>query len=33
MDAELYGKMSDETNWYLPLTAGVVQPVDPAKLP
>ena len=33
MDAELYGKMSDETNWYLPLPAGVVQPVDPAKLP
>ena len=33
MDAELYGKMSDETNWYLPLPEGVVQPVDPAKLP
>ncbi len=33
MDAELYGRMSDETNWYLPLPAGVVQPVDPAKLP
>ena len=33
MDAELYGKMADETNWYLPLPEGVVQPVDPAKLP
>ena len=33
MDAELYGKMTDETNWYLPLPEGVVQPVDPAKLP
>lgn len=33
MDAELYGKMSDETNWYLPLPAGVVEPVEPAKLP
>ena len=29
MDAELYGKMSNEANWYLPLPAGVVQPVDP----
>ena len=33
MDAELYGKMADETNWYLPLPEGVVQPVDPDKLP
>jgi hypothetical protein len=33
MDAELYGKMADETNWYLPLPEGVVQPVDPTKLP
>lgn len=28
MDAELYGKMSDEANWYLPLPAGVVQPEE-----
>ena len=33
MDAELYGKMKNEENWYLPLPAGVVDPVDPAKLP
>lgn len=33
MDAELYGKMSNEANWYLPLPAGVVQPVNPADLP
>ena len=26
MDAELYGKMSNEANWYLPLPAGVVEP-------
>ena len=32
MDAELYGKMSNEANWYLPLPEGVVQPVEkPAK--
>ncbi len=28
MDAELYGKMSNEANWYLPLPAGVVQPEE-----
>ena len=33
MDAELYGKMSDETNWYLPLPDEVVQPVDPEDVP
>jgi hypothetical protein len=33
MDAELYGKMADETNWYLPLPGEVVQPVDPEDVP
>ena len=33
MDAELYGKMDDETNWYLPLPDEVVQPVDPEDVP
>ncbi len=33
MDEKLYGKMKNEENWYLPLPAGVVDPVDPAKLP
>ena len=28
MDAELYGKMSNEANWYLPLPAGVVEPEE-----
>ena len=28
MDEELYGKMSDEANWYLPLPDGVVLPVE-----
>ena len=32
-DEELYDKMKNEENWYLPLPAGVVDPVDPAKLP
>ena len=32
-DDELYGKMLNEANWYLPLPAGVVQPVNPADLP
>ena len=29
MDAELYGKMMNEANWYLPLPGEVVEPVDP----
>ncbi|MBR5852513.1 MAG: hypothetical protein IKY73_08385 [Bacteroidaceae bacterium] len=33
LDAELYGKMSDESNWYLPLPGDVVQPVDPEDVP
>ena len=33
LDAELYGKMSDENNWYLPLPGEVVQPVDPEDIP
>jgi hypothetical protein len=28
MDAEVYGKMSNEANWYLPLPAGVVEPEE-----
>ena len=28
MDTELYGKMSNEANWYLPLPAGVVEPEE-----
>ena len=30
IDHELYGKMLDETNWYLPLPGNVVQPTDSA---
>lgn len=33
IDAILYGKMYDEANWYLPLPAGVVDPVDPDDIP
>ena len=33
MDAELYSKMSNEANWYLPLPDEVVQPVDPEDVP
>ena len=33
IDPELYGKMLNEDNWYLPLPGDVVQPVDPADLP
>ena len=29
MDADLYGKMMNEANWYLPLPGEVVEPVDP----
>ena len=32
-DDELYGKMSNEANWYLPLPDEVVQPVDPEDVP
>ena len=32
-DPELYEKMKDEANWYLPLPDGVVQPVDPEDIP
>ena len=32
MDAKLYGDMSNEENWYLPLPAGVVDPVNPADV-
>ena len=32
-DDEIYDKMSNEANWYLPLPDGVVQPVNPADLP
>ena len=33
MDADLYGKMMNEDNWYLPLPGEVVQPVDPEDIP
>ncbi len=33
IDPELYGKMIDETNWYLPLPGDVVQPVAPEDIP
>ena len=33
MDAELYSKMKNEANWYLPLPDEVVQPVDPEDVP
>ena len=33
MDAELYSKMRNEANWYLPLPDEVVQPVDPEDVP
>lgn len=32
-NTELYELMSDEANWYLPLPAGVVKPVDPENIP
>ena len=32
MDADLYGKMMNEANWYLPLPGEVVEPVDPADI-
>ena len=32
-DASLYNFMSNEANWYLPLPAGVVDPVDPENVP
>jgi len=32
-DTELYNKMLNEDNWYLPLPAGVVQPVKPEDVP
>lgn len=32
-DPTLYSFMSDENNWYLPLPAGVVDPVDPDNIP
>lgn len=32
-DASLYNFMSNEANWYLPLPAGVVDPVDPDNVP
>ena len=33
LDAELYAKMLNEANWYLPLPGDVVQPVDPEDVP
>ena len=33
MDADLYGKLSNEANWYLPLPGAVVEPVDPENVP
>ena len=33
MDADLYGKLSNEANWYLPLPGAVVEPVDPEDVP
>ena len=32
-DHELYGRMLNEENWYLPLPEGVVYPVDPENVP
>lgn len=32
-EPSLYSKLSDESNWYLPLPEGVVAPVDPEDLP
>lgn len=32
-DSEVYNKMSDEQNWYLPLPAEMVDPVDPENIP
>ena len=32
MDTKVYGDMSIEENWYLPLPAGVVDPVNPADV-
>ena len=32
-DSELYSKMLNEDNWYLPLPGEVVQPVDPEDVP
>ncbi len=32
-DTELYNKLIVEDNWYLPLPAGVVKPVDPENVP
>ena len=31
-DAELYSRMMDENNWYLPLPGEVVEPVDPKDI-
>lgn len=33
IDADLYGKLSNEANWYLPLPGTVVEPVDPEDVP
>ncbi len=33
LDAELYGRMMNEANWYLPLPGEVVEPVDPEDVP
>lgn len=33
MDADLYGKLSNEANWYLPLPGTVVEPVGPEDVP
>jgi hypothetical protein len=33
LDAELYGRMMNEANWYLPLPGEVVEPVDPENVP
>ena len=32
-DTELYNKMLDENNWYLPLPAEMVDPIDPENIP
>ncbi len=32
-DEDLHSKMFEETNWYLPLPDGVVQPVEPENIP
>lgn len=33
MDADIYSRMSNEANWYLPLPGDIVEPVDPENIP